>query len=134
MRRYLLDTNTVSHLIKSHPLVTKRVTQVPMASLCISAITEGELLFGIAKRPEATRLHVVVREFLQRVDVLPWNSADRYGVTRADFESRGKPLAPLDLLIAAHALSAGAVLVTNDHAFAFVPELEIEDWTVDIAR
>ena len=134
MRRYLLDTNTVSHLIKSHPLVIKRITQVPMASLCISAITEGELLFGIAKRPEATRLHVVVREFLQRVDVLPWNSADRYGVTRADFESRGKPLAPLDLLIAAHALSAGAVLVTNAYAFAFVPELEIEDWTVDIAR
>ena len=131
MTRYLLDTNTVSHLIKSHPLVTKRITQVPMASLCISAITEGELLFGLAKRSEATRLHVVVREFLQRVDVLPWNSADRYGVTRADLESRGKPLAPLDLLIAAHALSVDAVLITNDHAFAYVQGLEIEDWTVE---
>lgn len=133
MTRYLLDTNTVSHLIKSHPLVAQRVTQVPMASLCISAITEGELLFGLAKRPEATRLHAVVREFLRRVDVLPWASADRYGVARADLERSGKTLAPLDLLIAAHALSVGAVLVANDHAFAFVPGLEIEDWTVEVA-
>ena len=132
MTRYLLDTNTVSHLIKSHPLVSHRVKQVPMAALCISAITEGELLFGLAKRPEAVRLHVAVREFLRRVDVLPWNSADRYGVARADLENRGKSLAPLDLLIAAHALSVGAVLVTNDHAFAYVPGLEIEDWTVQI--
>lgn len=129
MTRYLLDTNTVSHLIKSHPWVAQRVTQVPMASLCISAITEGELLFGLAKRPDAVRLRVVVREFLQRVDVLPWNSADRYGVARADLESRGKHLSPLDLLIAAHALSVGAVLVTNDRAFAYVQGLEIEDWT-----
>ena len=133
MTRYLLDTNTVSHLIKSHPWVAQRITQVPMASLCISAITEGELLFGMAKRPEATRLHAVVREFLRRVDVLPWASADRYGVARADLESRGKTLAPLDQLIAAHALSVGAVLVTNDHAFALVPGLEIEDWTGEVA-
>ena len=134
MTRYLLDTNTVSHLIRSHPLVAQRVTQVPMASLCISAITEGELLFGLAKRPDATRLHVAVREFLRRVDVLPWNSADRYGVARADLEVCGKCLAPLDLLIAAHALSVGAVLVTNDHAFAFVRGLEIEDWTIDASH
>lgn len=132
MTRYLLDTNTVSHLIKSHPLVARRVTQVPMTSLCISAITEGELLFGLAKRPDATRLHTAVREFLRRVDVLPWACADRYGVARADVERRGKTLAPLDLLIAAHALGVGAVLVTNDHAFAFVPGLEIEDWTAEV--
>ena len=131
MTRYLLDTNTVSHLIKSHPSVAKRVTHVPMASLCISAITEGQLFFGLAKRPDAARLHTAVREFLRRVDVLPWASADRYGVACADLESRGKTLAPLDLLIAAHALGVGAVLVTNDHAFAFVPGLEIEDWTVE---
>lgn len=131
MTRYLLDTNTVSQLIKSHPLVAQRVTRVPMASLCISAITEGELLFGLAKRPEATRLHAVVREFLRRVDVLPWNSADRYGAARADLENSGKTLSPLDLLIAAHAIGVGAVLVTNDYAFAYVPGLEIADWTVE---
>ncbi len=132
MTRYLLDTNTVSHLIKSHPLVARRVTQVPMASLCISAITEGELLFGLAKRPHATRLHAVVQEFLRRVDVLPWSSTESYGAVRADLESRGKTLAPLDLLIAAQARGMDAMLVTNDQAFAHVRGLKIEDWTLAI--
>jgi tRNA(fMet)-specific endonuclease VapC len=101
-----------------------------MASLCISAITEGELLFGLAKRPTAKQLHVVVREFLRRVDVLPWESstAERYGVVRADMARRGKVLAPLDLLIATHSLSVDAVLVTNDRAFSQMTDLHVEDW------
>ena len=131
MIRYMLDTNTVSHLIKAHPAVALRVVAAPMASLCISAVTEGELLFGLAKRPGATRLQLVVRQFLLRVDVLPWDStaAQQYGTVRANLERQGKILAPLDLLIACHALSVGAVLVTNDHAFGQVAELQVEDWT-----
>ena len=131
MKRYMLDTNTVSHLLKKHPDVTQRVVAVPMASLCISAITEGELLFGLAKRPDAKRLHAAVRELLKRVDVLPWDSAtaERYGPVRADMERRGKILGPLDLLIATHALAEGTVLVTNDHAFGQVVGLHLEDWT-----
>jgi tRNA(fMet)-specific endonuclease VapC len=129
--RYMLDTNMVSHLLKAHPAVAQRVTATPMASLCISAITEGELLFGLAKRPAAKQLHLAVTEFMKRVDVLPWDSgvAERYGALRAALETQGKPLAPLDMLIAAHAASAGAVLVTNDRAFQQVGDLEIEDWT-----
>lgn len=131
MTRYMLDTNTVSHLIKGNPAVARRLLSVSMASLCISAITEGELLFGLAKRPEATRLHTAVREFLRRVDVLPWDStvAEHYGVVRADMERQGKVLAPMDGLIATHALALGAVLVTNDQAFSHVPRLLREDWT-----
>ncbi len=131
MKRYMLDTNTASHLIKAHRAVAKHTVSVPMASLCISAVTEGELLFGLAKRPEAKRLHIAVREFLRRVDVLPWSSAvaQHYGTVRASMALQGKTLAPLDLLIAAHALSAGAVLVTNDHAFGQVANLSLEDWT-----
>jgi tRNA(fMet)-specific endonuclease VapC len=131
MKRYMLDTNTVSHLLKKHPDVTQRVVAVPMASLCISAITEGELLFGLAKRPDAKQLHAAVRELLKRVDVLPWDSAtaERYGPVRADMERRGKILGPLDLLIATHALAVGTVLVTNDHAFSQVVDLHLEDWT-----
>ena len=130
MKRYMLDTNTVSHLLREHPAVARRVVAVPMASLCISAITEGELLFGLAKRPAEKRLHVALREFLRRVDVLPWESstAERYGVVRADMARRGKVLAPLDLLIATHALSVGAVLVTNDRAFSQMADLHVEDW------
>lgn len=135
MKRYMLDTNTVSHLFREHPAVTERVVAVQMASLCISAITEGELLFGLAKRPVAKRLHIAVQEFLRRVDVLPWESstAEHYGILRADMEKRGKILAPLDLLIATHALSMEAVLVTNDRAFSQMADLHIEDWTAGIA-
>ena len=131
MKRTMLDTNTVSYLLKAHPAVCRRVAAAPMASLCISAITEGELLFGLARRPDAKRLHVAVREFLRRVDVLPWDStvAARYGAMRTGLERRGKILAPLDLLIATHALSTGAILVTNDRAFAQVAELDVDDWT-----
>lgn len=132
MTRYLLDTNTVSYLIKGHPVVARHVVAVPMASVCISSITEGELLFGLAKRPKAIRLHHAVREFLLCVEVLAWDSvaAQNYGTVRADMERRGRILAPLDLLIAAHALAAGAILVTNDKAFRQVVGLGIEDWTV----
>lgn len=132
MKRYLLDTNTVSHLIKGNPAVARRVVAVPMASLCISVITEGELLFGLAKRPDAKRLHLAVQEFLRRVDVLPWDSscANHYGTVRADLERQGKILAPLDLLIAVHALRIGAVLVSNDRAFFQAADLSIEDWTI----
>ena len=127
----MLDTNTVSHLIRQHPAVTPRVVAAPMASLCISAITEGELLFGLARRPDARRLHLAVEEFLRRVDVLPWDRAiaSHYGMVRYNLERQGRTMGPLDLLIAAHALGAAAVIVTNDKAFRHVDNLEVEDWT-----
>jgi tRNA(fMet)-specific endonuclease VapC len=129
--RYMLDANTISHLIRAHPAVARRVTATPMASLCMSAITQGELVFGLAKRPEAKRLHLAVRELLRRVDVLPWDraAAECYGPVRAEMARKGKVVAPLDLLIAAHALSLGTVLVTNDGAFGMVDALTIEDWS-----
>ena len=131
MNRYLLDTNTISYLIRKHPSVVSRVVARPMTDLCTSVITQCELLFGLAKRPEATQLHLVVRELLRRVDVLPLESAaaEQYGTLRATMEREGKILSPLDLLIATQALSSAAILVTNDQAFSQVPGLHIEDWT-----
>jgi len=132
MKRVMLDTNTVSHFIRQHPMVVRQVLSTPMAALCISSITEAELHFGLAKRPEAKQLHLAVKEFIRRVDVLAWDSevAMCYGRIRAEMSGQGKTLAPLDLLIAVHALSTGCVLVTNDQAFAQVTELRCEDWTV----
>ena len=131
MTRYMLDTNTLSHLVRAHPAVAGRVVALPMAALCMSSISEAELLFGLAKRPAATRLHTVVRELLRRVDALPWEhaAAECYGATRAELSRQGKTLAPLDLLIASHALSVSAVLVTSDNAFSQVADLTVEDWT-----
>jgi tRNA(fMet)-specific endonuclease VapC len=67
---------------------------------------------------------------MRRITVLHWDSesADLYGPLRADLERRGKPLAPLDLMIAAHALSAAAVLVASVGAFRQVANLAVEDW------
>jgi tRNA(fMet)-specific endonuclease VapC len=128
---YLLDTNTVSHLLRGHPTVLERMTAVPMASLRISVITEAELLFGLARRPEALRLHALVAEFLRRVDVQAWDRdcAARYGALRAALGNSGKVLAPLDLLIAAQAQALGAVLVSGDQAFAHCEGLAWQDWT-----
>ena len=127
----MLGTNTVSHLLRGHPVVVKRVVAKPIASLCVSAITVGELMFGLARRPEARRLHLAVNEFLRRVDVLAWDggTADHYGALRAKLESVGRSLGPLDMLIASHAKSVGAILVSSDKAFAGVTGLKVQDWT-----
>jgi tRNA(fMet)-specific endonuclease VapC len=131
VKRYLLDTNTVSHLVRGHPAVKARITSQPIAAICISVITEAELLFGLAKRPEAKRLHNLVHEFLKRAEVLDWDraAADCYGRIRAALERQGQVVAPLDLLIGAHALSRGLAFVTNDQSFRHMVGLEIEDWT-----
>jgi len=127
---YLLDTNTVSQLIKRHPKVTQRLLAVPMHSVCISAITAGELAFGLAKRPEALALKEAVNEFLRGVDVLPWDDAvaQTYGPLRAQLQNKGTPLAALDMQIAAHALHTKATLVSSDKAFLQVGQLQVENW------
>ncbi len=129
--KYMFDTNMVSHLIKQNPEVKKRLESKPISSICISSITEAELYFGLAKRPNAKSLHQLVHEFLLRTTVLAWNSdtAKTYGTLRASMTQAGKNLSPLDLLIAAHALQTKATLVTNDKAFQQINTLKVEDWS-----
>lgn len=129
---YLLDTNMASYVIKGNiPRVRERLLTVPMAQVSISAVTEAELLFGVARRPDAVRLSFAVEEFLLRVQVLPWNSdsARHYALVRAALEREGEPMGNLDLMIAAQALAAQAVLVTNDRVFRRIQGLKIEDWS-----
>ena len=132
VQRYMLDTNTASYIIKGQPVsVRKRLVQVPMASICISSITEAELLHGVARKPEARKLPLVVKEFLIRVDILPWDSeaAGAYAQLRTACEIAGTPLASLDMLIAAHAVAVGATLVTSDQAFfQLAHHLTLENW------
>lgn len=131
--QYLLDTNTASFIIKSNiPAVNRKLVRVPIGQLFISSISEGELRYGVARRPGATKLRQLVEEFLLRVTVLPWNSdaAKHYGPLRTEFERLGQPIGYLDTLIGAHALALDATLVTNDRAFSRIKKLRIEDWTV----
>jgi tRNA(fMet)-specific endonuclease VapC len=129
--RYLLDTNTVSYIIKGNrPRVRERLLRVPMAEVGISVITEAELLFGLARRPDATKLKIVVEEFLLRVEVLPWDSAaaQQYSKIHATLEGGGQPMGNLDLTIAAQALALDLVLVSSDAVFRRVKGLKTQDW------
>jgi|SRR5580658_9438085 tRNA(fMet)-specific endonuclease VapC len=129
---YLLDTNVASCIIKGNsPAVDRRLVKVPMAQLAVSAVTEGELRFGAARLPQAVRLHSMIEDFFLRLAILPWDSeaARQYGHLRAMLEREGQPMGNLDVMIAAHSLAVGAVLVTSDQAFARIKKLKIEDWT-----
>jgi tRNA(fMet)-specific endonuclease VapC len=130
--RYLLDTNTVSYVIKGNfPHVRERLSKIPISQVGISVITEAELRFGVARLPQATRLAMVVEEFLLRVEVLPWDSAParHYARLRAALEEHGEPMGNLDLMIAAQALDVGAILISNDRVFRRVKGLKVEDWS-----
>ena len=133
MQLYMLDTNTASYIIKGQPVIVKEhLLKAPMASVCISSITQAELLRGVARKPEAKRLPIAVKEFLIRVEILPWDSdaAEAYARLRTSCESEGTPLGTMDMLIAAHSVAFGAALVTNDQAFYKVKHhLSLEDWT-----
>ncbi len=134
MQLYMLDTNMASYIIKGEPIaVREHLRKVPMSRVCISSITQAELLRGAARKPDARRLPIAVKEFLLRVEILPWDSdaAEIYAHLRTACESEGLSLGTMDMLIAAHSVAAGAVLVTNDRAFYRVKHhLSLEDWTI----
>jgi tRNA(fMet)-specific endonuclease VapC len=130
--RYLLDTNTASYIIKGNvPRVRDHLRNVPMAEVGISAVTEAELRFGVARMPQAARLALAVEEFIIRLDILAWDSeaAKQYAKLRADLEKKGEPMGNLDMMIAAQALATGTILVTHDRVFRRIKELTVEDWS-----
>ena len=131
--RYLLDTNTVSYAIKNDPRsVRDRLKATPKDIVALSVFTQAELLYGLARRPVATRLRREVEAFLRRFQILMWNSqaAVSYSELRAGQERKGKPLSHEDLMIASHAMSLGLTLVTSDKAFLQVDGLRTESWTI----
>ncbi|CZU81421.1 type II toxin-antitoxin system VapC family toxin [Enterobacter hormaechei] len=127
---HMLDTNIVSHLVRQHPEVVNRYSQITPEKMCISSVTEAELLYGVAKK-QNNKLHETIMEFLKTITVCAWDSeaAATYGELRAAMEKKGKVMGDLDQLIAAHAISRGSTIVTNDHAFGMVQDLTVEDWT-----
>lgn len=136
---YLLDTNMVSFIITGQsPAARQRMLRLSEDEICcVSTITEGELRFGLAKRPKAVAAaaRAVLDSFLARVQVVPWGreEAESYSAVRAKLEAVGKPLSSMDMLLAAHAVALNAVMVSHDGAFARVEDLSaLADWTTDL--
>jgi len=135
---YVLDTNTVSYIAIDRSPAARRMLNQALSGhqVAISAITEGEVLFGLAKNPgaKAARLRASVQLLFPRLSILPWDSAAAraYGPMRAKLHAVGKPLSAIDMLIAAHAISVDATLVTHDGAFRQVNGLRCVDWTSDL--
>ena len=105
---------------------------LPVNAVAVCAVTQGELIYGLAKRGNPAALSALVHEFLIRIEVLPWTAevANVYGALRASCAACGVSLGALDMMIAAQALATRAVLVTRDKAFAYVENgLLLEDWT-----
>jgi tRNA(fMet)-specific endonuclease VapC len=129
----MLDTNIISYIIRDRDfaLIDKFESICDEEVLAISSITVAELYYGVKKRKNK-RLELAVREFLMPLVILPFDekAANFYGEIRDYLESRGKIIGAYDLLIAAHAISVDAVLVTNNvREFKRVRKLKIEDWS-----
>lgn len=128
----MLDTNVISDLLRNPDgNATKRIADVGPDAICVSIITAAELRYGCAKKGSA-KLLAHVEAILESVQVLALDvPADtEYGSIRAELEAAGKTIGPNDLLIAAHACAAGAILVTdNTGEFSRVRGLRVENWT-----
>lgn len=130
---HMLDTDTVSYLIKGKsPAIERRLAALVPSMVCISVMTRAELQYGLKRLPPDHRLHLAVRQFLKIVRVLPWDTeaADWYADIRHQLVSSGQPIGELDMMIAAHSLSAGALLVTNNsrHYERIAAPIMLENW------
>jgi len=133
MIRYLLDTNAVSYIIRKAPVhFSARFESTHLNQSGISVVTEAELLFGLARRPQAHVLAAMVHALLRKITILPWtsDSAKVYAEIRASLEQAGQPMDDMDMMIAAEVLVQNAVLVTSDAAFRRIERLKVEDWTI----
>jgi tRNA(fMet)-specific endonuclease VapC len=132
-RRYLLDTNVVSHIMQGRDAdLMARLTQLPVGRAVLSSITLAELEYGLHRKGQPQRLRNALTQILLRMDVLSWDEsvATCYGEFCSALESQGINLSDFDMMIAAHAVAADAILVSRDKAFAQVPaeRLSLEIW------
>ena len=130
--RYMLDTNTIIYAKNAKPeIVLKKFQQYNPGDLCISAITMAELEYGVynSLKPEQNRLALLM--FLSNIEIIPFDTkaAEIYGQIRHDFKTKGELIGSNDLLIAAHAMSLGYTLITNNtKEFERVDGLILNNW------
>lgn len=132
MISYMLDTNICIYMINARPPeVLARFKQERLGQIGVSSVTAAELAYGVAKSG-STRNREALELFLAPLEVLPFDESViwRYGELRSGLERRGQTIGALDTMIAAHALAANVILVTNNtREFVRVPDLRLQNWT-----
>ena len=131
--KYLLDTNICIYIINEKPKkILQKFERYPIHEFGISSITQAELQYGVAKSKNKNTNQSALDEFLMPLTILPFHGEKLvvcYGDIRALLESRGKTIGPLDMLIAAHALSLDLTIISNNiKEFSRVPNLKCENW------
>ncbi|GAB6056987.1 type II toxin-antitoxin system tRNA(fMet)-specific endonuclease VapC [Desulfonatronum parangueonense] len=133
---WMLDTNICSYILKCRPAPVKaRFDLVDPREICISCIVLAELHYGAARHPQGQRIREDIDDFMARLSVFSWDekAAEAYGSLRAILEKQGRTSGNMDMMIAAHALSQSAVLVTNNiRHFEHIPNLIVENWTAPV--
>lgn len=130
--KYMLDTNICIFVIKHKPenVIRKFIEHEP-EDLCISSITYAELMHGVEKSQAREKNRLAIALFLSPISIVDFDNqaAEEYGRIRADLETKGNPIGPMDMLIAGHAISKGLTLVTNNtREFSRIEGLTVEDW------
>lgn len=113
------------------PEVIQRFRDTDVGQIGISTITVSELNYGVAKSQLRKQNAQRLEEFLTPFEILPYdeNASKYYGVIRSQLEDQGKVIGPLDMFIAAHALSEDLILVTNNEKeFQRIQSLKVENW------
>lgn len=130
--RYMLDTNICIYAIKRKPeQVFLKLQEHDPSEVCISSITYAELFHGVEKSQSIEKNRVALALLLANMEIMDFDSsaAESYGKIRADLEKTGKPIGPLDMMIAGHAKSLGYTVVTNNtRGFMRVDGLKFENW------
>jgi len=132
--KYMLDKNICIYLIKQQPRqMIDKFQGIGPGEITISTVTVAEMMYGVGKSQHKEKNKAALESFLAPLEIVDFNfrAAQHYGVVRAYLEKKGKPIGAYDLMIAAHALSLGLVLVTNnEREFQRIPDLIVENWVI----
>ena len=131
MIKYLLDTNVVIYVLKHRPIKVLETFNKNTNRMAISSITLSELIYGAEKSVKIDKNLEAIEDFISHLEVLPYDAkaSQLYGQIKAGLEKKGKIIGENDIHIAAHAISQGLILVTNNlKEFKRAPNIALENW------
>lgn len=131
MLKYLLDTNIVIYVLKRRPIEVLSIFNTNASRMAISSITLSELFYGAEKSAHVDKNLEAVDEFITHLEVLPYDAkaSQHFGQIKSSLEKKGEIIGENDIHIAAHAISQGLILVTNNlREFKRVNNLALENW------